>query len=247
VAEARIALVPTPIGNLGDITLRAVETLRAADAIYAEDTRRTAILLQHLELRKPLVSLHAHNEAQRTAEILVRHESGDRIALVTDAGMPGVSDPGMRLVRACRDAGIAIDILPGPSAVMNAWIGSGFAADAFYFGGFLPVKDGQRTRELTRALARSEVSVFFESPHRIVKSLRKLAEIDPERRVCVARELTKKFEEYRQNLPSALVAHYTAHPPKGEICLVVCGTGRRSVSFELPEDEVPEDSEVESA
>lgn len=221
--QGRVTLVPTPIGNLGDITLRAMETLTAADVICAEDTRRTGILLQHLGIKKPMLSFHEHNEAQRTAEITQRVAEGTHVAVVTDAGMPSISDPGLRLVRACREKDIPIDILPGPSSVLTALVGSGFSTDAFYFGGFLPVKSGGRARELEAAAERSCTTIFFESPHRLLKSLRVLEEIRPARLICVARELSKKFEEYRRGTADVLLAHYTAHPPKGEICLIISG------------------------
>ena len=214
-------LVATPIGNLGDITLRALEVLKAADLIAAEDTRHSGNLLHHYEIRKPLVSYHEHNEAQRTAELLERLREGKNVALITDAGMPGISDPGHRLLRACIEHGIAYTIIPGASAVLTALIGSGFDAERFYYGGFLPVKSGQREREILAAGHRAETSVFFESPHRILKSLDVFREKFPGRTLCVARELTKQFEEFRIGPPAELVSHFTARPPKGEIVLLV--------------------------
>ena len=216
-----LTIVPTPIGNLGDITLRALETLRSADLVAAEDTRHTGMLLKHFEISKPLISFHEHNEASRTAELTERMAGGLNVAVVTDAGMPGLSDPGYRLVRACREKGLPVTVLPGPSAVLTALVGSGLPCHEHYFGAFLPVKSGQRENELTRAAAREETSVYFESPYRLVKSLEVLSRIAPEHRVCVARELTKKFEEYRAGSAAELLAHYTAHPPKGEITLVI--------------------------
>ena len=219
-------LVPTPIGNLADITLRALETLRAADVIAAEDTRHSLILLRHHGVGgKPLVSFHEHNEARRTVELLGRLRAGESVAVITDAGMPGVSDPGARLVRACLAENLPYTVLPGASAVPVALVGSGFDAARFYYGGFLPPKSGGRERELRAAVARAETSVLFESPHRLVRTLGVLSAIAPERPVCVARELSKKFEEFRRGLPGELLAHFTAHPPKGEITLVLAGTG----------------------
>ncbi len=214
-------LVATPIGNLGDITLRALEVLKGADIIAAEDTRHSGNLLRHYEIQKPLVSYHEHNEAQRTAELLERLREGKNIALVTDAGMPGISDPGHRLLRACIENGISYTIIPGASAVLTALIGSGFDAEQFYYGGFLPSKSGGREREILAAGHRNETSVFFESPHRILKSLEVFREHFPSRTLCVARELTKQFEEFRIGAPGELVSHYTAHPAKGEIVLLV--------------------------
>ncbi|MGH8048589.1 MAG: 16S rRNA (cytidine(1402)-2'-O)-methyltransferase [Chthoniobacterales bacterium] len=216
-------IVPTPIGNLADISLRAIEVLRDADVIAAEDTRHSGMLLQHHGIKKPMVSFHEHNEAMRTAEFVGRLRAGEKVALITDAGTPAISDPGARLVRACMEEGIEYTILPGACAAITALVGSGLDAGAFYFGGFLPVKSGQRQNELTAAIARDGTSIFYESPHRLLKSLDVLAAIAPERLVCVARELTKKFEEYRRAFPAELAAHYTAHPPKGEICLLVEG------------------------
>lgn len=218
-------LVPTPIGNLADITLRALETLRTADVIAAEDTRHSLILLRHHGVAgKPVISFHEHNEARRTAELVERLRAGENVAVITDAGMPGVSDPGARLVRACIAAGLPYTVLPGASAVPVALIGSGFAADRFHYGGFLPPKSGGRERELHAAVARAETSVLFESPHRLVRTLEVLAAVAPGRGVCVARELSKKFEEFRRGMPGELLAHFTAHPPKGEITLVIAGS-----------------------
>ncbi len=216
-------VVPTPIGNLGDLTLRAIEVLSAASVVAAEDTRHSGLLLHHHGISKPMLSFHEHNEAMRTAELLGRLRAGQTIALVTDAGTPSISDPGARLVRACMAESLPYTVLPGPCAAVTALVGSGMDASAFYFGGFLPVKSGQRQNELTAAIEREATSIFYESPHRLLKSLGSLAAIAPERFVCVARELTKKFEEYRRNFPAQLVAHYGTHPPKGEICLLVEG------------------------
>ena len=216
-----LTVVPTPIGNLQDITLRALQTLREADLIAAEDTRRSAILLLHHNIRKPMISLHEHNEESRTAGLVEEIAGGKSVVLITDAGMPGISDPGFRLIRACRERGLAVGVLPGPSAVITALVGSGLPTNAFYFGGFVPVKSGRRRAELERAVLRPETSVYFESPHRLVKTLQVLAEVAPEAEVCIARELTKRFEEYRRGTPSELCAHYGSRAPKGEITLVI--------------------------
>lgn len=218
-------LVATPIGNLGDITLRALETLKSVDKIAAEDTRHSLNLLRHFSIAKPLVSYHQHNEARRTAELIEELAAGRSIAVISDAGLPGISDPGHRLLRACQERGLPYTIIPGPSAVLTALVGSGFPAEAFYYGGFLPVKSGGRERDLLAAFAREVTSVFFESPHRLVKSLAVCAQHFGDRPVCVARELTKQFEEYRIGAAAELLAHYTAHPPKGEIVLLVQGRG----------------------
>ncbi|MBV8414151.1 MAG: 16S rRNA (cytidine(1402)-2'-O)-methyltransferase [Verrucomicrobia bacterium] len=217
-------LVGSPIGNLGDITLRALEVLKDVVIVAAEDTRRSSVLLNRFDISKPLISFHEHNEARRTAELIERLRRGEKVALLTDAGMPSISDPGYRLVRACIESGIRIEVIPGPSAVLTALVGSGLPTDRFYFGGFLPVKSGQRERELLAALARDCTSIYFESPHRILKSLEVLRRADPHRQVCVARELTKQFEEYRRGEVESVFAHYEAHPAKGEITLVISGS-----------------------
>lgn len=223
-----LTVVPTPIGNLQDITLRALETLRGTDLIAAEDTRRSAILLLHHNIKKPMISLHEHNEESRTAELVEEIAGGKSVVLITDAGMPGISDPGFRLIRACRERGLAVGVLPGPSAVITALVGSGLPTNAFYFGGFIPVKSGRRRTELQRAVSRPETNVYFESPHRLLKTLQVLAEVAPEADVCVARELTKKFEEYCRGTPAELCAHFKGRPPKGEITLVISRTSRAS-------------------
>ena len=214
-------LVATPIGNLGDITLRALEVLKSADVIAAEDTRHSSILLRHFDIHKPLVSYHEHNEASRTAELIERLRAGENVAVISDAGMPGINDPGHRILRACIGEGLPYTIIPGSSSVLTALIGSGFPADRFFFGGFLPVKSGGREREVLAAGVRAETSVFFESPHRLLKTLDVFARHFPGRALCVARELTKTFEEFRSGPAAELAAHYTAHPPKGEIVLLV--------------------------
>jgi 16S rRNA (cytidine1402-2'-O)-methyltransferase len=218
----RIIFVPTPIGNLGDITLRALEVLRSADRIACEDTRHSGQLLAHHGISgKPLVSLHEHNEARRAPDLIAAARVGETIAVITDAGMPGISDPGYRLVQACIESSTPLEVLPGPSAVITALIGSGFPCHAFHFGGFLSVKSGKRRSVLTTALESGETSIFFESPHRIISTLEILADIDPDARACVARELTKKFETYHRGSAAEVLAHFQIHPPKGEIVLLV--------------------------
>lgn len=216
-----LSVVPTPIGNRQDITLRAIEVLQASDLVAAEDTRHSGMLLQHLGIKKPFVSLHEHNESQRSAELVDRMAAGAHVALITDAGMPGISDPGHRLICLCIERGIPLTVLPGPSAVLTALVGSGFPADRFYFGGFLPVKSGRRGAEISRAAGRRETSIYFESPHRIVRTLEALQECCPTRTLCVARELTKTFEDYQRGTAGSLVAHFQKHPPRGEITLLV--------------------------
>ena len=218
-----LTLVPSPVGNLEDITLRALRLLREADLIAAEDTRHASILLKHHGISRPLISLHEHNEAQRSEEIAQRLAAGENIALLTDAGTPGISDPGYRVVQACLARGLEFTVLPGPTSILPALVGSGLPLHEFYFGGFLPVKSGRRRNTLAAALERRETSIFFESPHRIAKSLAVLAELAPERPVCVARELSKKFEEYWRGPAADLSARAETQPPRGEICLLIAG------------------------
>jgi len=219
-------VVATPIGNLGDITLRALEILKDVDLVAAEDTRHSGILLKHYQIHKPLVSYHEHNEAMRTAQIVERLAAGEKIALITDAGTPGLSDPGARLIRECIKRELSFTIIPGPSSIATALVGSGFSAEKFFFGGFLPVKSGQRERELRAAAAREETSVYFESPYRLTKTLKACIDVVPDRQLCVARELTKKFEEFRRGTAAELLTHYEAHPPKGEIVLLISEVDR---------------------
>ncbi len=216
-------LVATPIGNLGDISARALEILREVDLVAAEDTRHSGNLLRHFQIQKPCISYHEHNEARRTAELVALLETGKKVALVTDAGLPSISDPGHRLLEACIQKGLPYSVIPGASAVLTALVGSGFPAERFCFCGFLPVKSGQRERELREAAQRSETTLFFESPHRLLKTLEAASRLLPDRLVCVARELTKQFEEYRRGTPAELLAHYRAAPPRGEIVLVIAG------------------------
>jgi 16S rRNA (cytidine1402-2'-O)-methyltransferase len=205
------------------MSLRAIEVLRTVDVVAAEDTRHSGHLLKHFDIKARMISYHAHNEARRTAELLVDLQAGRSVAVISDAGLPGISDPGYRLLSACIAHGISYTVIPGASAVLTALVGSGFSTEQFFFGGFLPVKSGGRERDLTAAGERSATTVFFESPHRILKTLEACTRLLPARLLCVARELTKQFEEYRRGLPHELLAHYTVHPAKGEIALVIAG------------------------
>lgn len=223
-----LTLVPTPIGNLEDITLRALRTLREADIIAAEDTRHAGILLRHHGIQRPLMSLHEHNETVRANEIAERLAAGEKIALLTDAGTPGVSDPGYRTIHTCIERGLPFTVLPGPSALLPALVGSGLPLHEFYFGGFLPVKSGRRRAILEAALSRRETSIFLESPHRIGKSLGVLAELSPDRPVCVARELSKKFEEYWRGTAAELDLRAKENPPRGEMCLLIAGASKNT-------------------
>lgn len=225
--NGKLYVVATPIGNLEDITLRALRVLREVDCVAAEDTRHSRRLLEHFGIEKEMVSYHEFNEAKRTEEFLVQLREGKTIALISDAGMPGVSDPGERLIRACGREGITVEVVPGPSAVLQALVAAGFSMTPFYFGGFLPVKSGKRQRELAEARDRGCTSVYFESPHRFLKSLADVQLVMPERLVCVARELTKRFEEVRWGTARELLAHYEKQGVKGEICIVIEGNKKR--------------------
>lgn len=214
-------LVATPIGNLEDITLRAIRTLRECDFIAAEDTRHTAQLLNHLGIHKPLLSYFRFNEARRSAEILHRLGAGERVALVTDAGTPGISDPGERVVRAALEAGHRVESVPGPCAFVTALAASGLPTDEFHFAGFLPHKSGQRRRELERLRTVPGTVVLYESPYRIERLLSELHEVMPDREVVLARELTKRFEEYRRGTPQRLLEAATGKSWKGEFSVLI--------------------------
>ncbi len=213
--------VPTPIGNRGDMTLRALTVLKEVDIIACEDTRHSRPLLKHFEIDKPLVSLHDHNEARRLPELIEKAQSGLHIAVISDAGMPLISDPGYRLMQACIAEDITYTVLPGPSAVLTALAGSGFPCHAFSFDGFLPVKKGKRRKAIELAITAGKTAIFFESPHRLLSTLEILTDIDPQIRVCVARELSKKFETYHRDGAAALWEYFKQHPPKGEIVLLL--------------------------
>jgi len=216
-------LVATPIGNLEDITLRALRTLRECDAVAAEDTRHTGQLLRHFEISKPLLSCFQFNEARRSEQILERLRAGQKIALVTDAGSPGISDPGERVVRAAIAAGLRVEAVPGPSALVAALTASGLPTDEFHFLGFLPHKSGQRRRELERLEGISGTLVLYESPYRIEKLLTELNEVFAGRQVVLARELTKRFEEYSRGTPAELLALLQQRSLKGEFVVLVAG------------------------
>jgi 16S rRNA (cytidine1402-2'-O)-methyltransferase len=217
--SGRLVVCPTPIGNLEDITLRVLAALREADVIAAEDTRHSRSLLDRYGVSAPLVSYHEHNEERRAAELVARMQAGEVVALVSDAGMPLVSDPGYVLVRACVAAGLAVEVLPGPSAALTALVASGLPSDAWRFVGFLPRKRGDLRRVLT---APGEGTlVAFESPRRVPATLAVLAEVDASREVAVCRELTKLHEEVVRGTAAELAARYEGEPPRGEVVLVV--------------------------
>jgi 16S rRNA (cytidine1402-2'-O)-methyltransferase len=229
-AVGRLLVCPTPIGNLEDVTLRVLDALRDADVVACEDTRHTRVLLDRHGIRTPLLSLHEHNERARAAEIVRRIGSGEVVALVSDAGTPLVSDPGFALVRACLAEGLAVEVLPGPSAVVTALVASGLPAERFSFAGFLP----RKRKELEELLAQAtQTLVAFESPRRLAATLELLAERDPDRPAAVCRELTKLHEEVRRGTVAELAAHYRERPPRGEVVLVLGGA--RAVPAQLSE------------
>lgn len=217
----RLFVVATPIGNLEDITLRALRVLKEADVVAAEDTRRTGQLLAHFEIRKPLVSYHQFNEAKRTVELVGQIAAGRTVALVTDAGSPTISDPGGRLIRACVERGIAVEIVPGASAVITALTVAGFGGDEFVFAGFLPTKSGQRRAALEKLAQETRTVVIYESPYRLLKTLGELQAICPERQMVVARELTKKFEEILRGTAGEILKKFEGRAVKGEVTVVI--------------------------
>ena len=214
-------LVATPIGNLEDITLRALRVLKECDVIAAEDTRHTGQLLRHFGISKPMLSYFQFNEAARSREILQRLQRGEKIALVTDAGTPGISDPGERVVKSALAGGFRVEPVPGPCALVAGLSASGLPADEFHFMGFLAHKTGRRRRQLEEAREIPGTLVLYESPHRIMKLLAELAELYPDRRVVLARELTKKFEEFKSGTPAQLLAEMEQRPPRGEFVVLV--------------------------
>ena len=230
-------LVATPIGNLEDITLRALRTLRECDVVAAEDTRRSGQLLKHFEISKPMLSYFQFNEARRTQEILERLRRGEKVALVTDAGSPGISDPGERAVKAAIAAGFRVEPVPGPTALVAALTASGLPTEEFHFIGFLPHKSGQRRRKIESLRGIGATLVFYESPYRLEKLLGELEEAFPERRVVIAREMTKKFEEFLRGTPGELLRAASQRSLKGEFVVLV---GRRTEATRRPmNSEIP--------
>jgi 16S rRNA (cytidine1402-2'-O)-methyltransferase len=216
-------LVPTPIGNLKDITLRAIEILKSVDVILAEDTRTSGILLKHLEISKPLQSYHIFNEHKAAEKLVERMKRGEIFALVSDAGTPAISDPGFLLVREVLAAGLEVQCLPGPTAFVPALVNSGLPNDRFVFEGFLPHKKGRKTR-IDSLVEETRTIILYESTHRLMKTLEQLSEaFGPTRLACVSRELTKLHEENVRGTLSELIEYYQTHPQKGEIVLVVSG------------------------
>ena len=231
---SKLYVVPTPIGNLDDITLRAVRVLSDVDLILAEDTRTTQVLLRHLGIEKRMWSHNKFNEHAAVEAVARTIESGEAVALVSDAGTPGISDPGFLLVRTCLEHGIEIETLPGATAFVPALVDSGFPCDRFCFEGFLPAKKG-RTKRLLQLADEERTMIFYESPYRLTKTLEQFAGVfGPERPVSVSRELTKKFEQTIRGTLAEVAAHFAAHEPKGEIVVVLGGRPRREAGADGP-------------
>jgi 16S rRNA (cytidine1402-2'-O)-methyltransferase len=237
--SATLYLVATPIGNLEDITLRALRVLKECDVVAAEDTRRTGQLLKHFGLSKPLLSYFQFNEARRSEEIIERLRRGEKIALVTDAGSPGISDPGERVVKAAIAAGFRVEAVPGACALVAGLTASGLPTDEFHFIGFLPHKSGQRRNKLESLKAFDGTLVLYESPYRIEKVLTELNEVFPDRQVVLARELTKKFEEFLRGTPAELLARTKQRSLKGEFVVMIAP--QSEVKQISPDSESPSD------
>ena len=219
----KLVLVPTPIGNLEDITLRSIRILKECDVIFAEDTRVTKKLLNHLEIQKSVLPFHAHNEHKTLQNVIQKIQGNELTVLVSDAGTPGISDPGFLLIRECIANDILVECLPGPTAFVPALVASGFPCDKFVFEGFLPHKKGRQTR-LTKLSTEERTVILYESPHRLVKCLGQIAEFfGEERNVCVVREISKMFEEFKRGNVLEVKAYYEQTPPKGEIVIIIEG------------------------
>ncbi len=218
-----IVLVSTPIGNLGDMTYRGVETLKRVSAILAEDTRHTRKLLNHYLIKNELIAFHEHNQEAVTPKILERVQRGDSLALVSDAGTPGISDPGFYLVRAATEAGIRVTVVPGANAVLSALLLSGFPTNAFVFEGFLPKKAGELERKLRTLEEETRTTILFTSPHQVVRVLQAIERVMPKRMVAVVREITKIYEETRRGVAAELIEYFGAQRVRGEFVLLIKG------------------------
>jgi len=237
----KLYIVPTPIGNLEDITLRAIRILKEVDIILAEDTRTSGNLLRHLGIEKRLYAHHQHNEHKTVAMIAEKIAAGEKVALITDAGTPAISDPGFLLVRECIAKGVEVECLPGPTAFVPALVNSGLPADTFCFEGFLPQKKGRQTK-IKSLLNEHRTMIFYESPHRLVKALEQFAEhFGPDRRASVSRELTKMYEENKRGTLQELADYFKAKTVKGEIVIVLegCAKGKKMI----PDEEFNENEE----
>jgi 16S rRNA (cytidine1402-2'-O)-methyltransferase len=225
--KGQLYIVPTPIGNLADITYRAIEVLKSVNAILAEDTRQTKKLLDHYQVSQKLIPYHQHNEHKNLQLVIERLLNGEILAVCTDAGTPGISDPGFLLIREAIQANIEVITLPGPVAAIVAIVGSGLPCDAFIYEGFLPHKKGKQTK-IQNLVEEKRTTIFYESPHRIIKTLQMIEEIlGNTRQVAIGRELTKKFEEYIRGTATELLAHFMQHEPKGEFVLMIAGYDKK--------------------
>lgn len=236
-----LSIISTPIGNLGDITVRALETLKKCDAVACEDTRRTAMLLKHYEIEKPLISHHDHSSPDSRRRLAALLREGKHVALVSDGGTPLVNDPGFELMRFCREFNVPVEILPGACSIISGLVLSGLAVDSFSFFGFLPQKSSQRKKIFTDLLEKRETLIFFESPFRIERAVTDALEIFGDREAAIVREMTKKFEETLRGNLSQLVASLQKKPRKGEMVLVIAGADRKKLFSGLP---LMEESEI---
>ena len=238
---SKLYIVPTPIGNLDDITLRAVKVLQEVDFVLAEDTRTSSVLMKHLGIEKKMYAHHKFNEHATVERMAAAIAGGQTVALISDAGTPGISDPGFLLVRTCVEAGIEVETLPGATALIPALVQSGFPCDRFLFEGFLPQKKG-RMKRLEALRDEERTTIFYESPFRVVKFLEQMAEVfGPERRVSVSRELTKKFEQTVRGTLEGVTAHFREHEPKGEFVIVAAGRPKPGREAEQSTEEEEED------
>lgn len=235
--QSKLYLVPTPVGNLEDITFRALRILKEVDLVLAEDTRTTSVLFKHFGISTPMLSHHKFNEHASVSRVADRIESGETVALVSDAGTPAISDPGFLLVRECVRRGIEVECLPGPTAFVPALVDSGLPNDRFCFEGFLPQKKGRQTK-INSLAGEQRTMILYESPFRLVKTLSSLTEVlGSDRQASVSREISKKFEETVRGTLASLVNHFTATPPKGEIVIVVAGAGYADKAAAADEEE----------
>ncbi len=233
----KLHIVPTPIGNLEDITLRSIRILKEADIILAEDTRTSGVLLKHLGINKKMYAHHMHNEHKTVELITEKIASGEKVALISDAGTPGISDPGFLLIRECLSKGIEVECLPGPTAFVPALVNSGLPCDTFCFEGFLPQKKGRQTK-LKSLVNEQRTMVFYESPHRLVKALEQFTEyFGADRKASVSRELTKMFEENKRGTVQELAEYFKSKTVKGEIVIVVEGNKNKQVTTNEPEED----------
>ena len=237
ITDGKLFLVPTPIGNLEDITLRAIRLLKECDLVLAEDTRKAGFLLQHLEISKKMFAHHQHNEHQAIPELLKMLRAGKNICMISDAGTPGISDPGFLLIRECIKEGIIFQTLPGATACIPALVNSGLPCDRFCFEGFLPVKKGRQTRykEMSRE---TRTIVFYESPHRIIKTLIEMSTyFGPDRQIAISRELSKVFEETLRGTVAQMQDHFNTHAPKGEFVICLAGNPEKHGKYPISTEE----------